>query len=92
MSLIPKSELTTLKSAEEVRAVADTAEFEHELMAVAHAINTAANTGEYSVTLNTKLSEDVQKELQAQGFKVEDAYPAACPGRTWIISWGDSIE
>lgn len=87
MSLIPESELITLKPAADVRTVADSAEIEHENMAIAHAINTAANTGQYSVTWQNSISEQAQKTLKNNGYTLTLCDRNAYPQRPWTISW-----
>ena len=68
--MIAPINLSTLQSASAVKIVASTAIVDHLQAAVARAINTAANTGEFSVAWNGYLSEAVKTELQTQGYKV----------------------
>lgn len=87
MSLIPREELTTLKSASDVRNVADSAYEIHEEMSVAHDINTAANSGEKSITIVRKLSENLESKLKAKGYTItteSENYPEPY---CYVISW-----
>ena len=87
MSLIPREELTTLKSASDVRLVADSAYEIHEEMSVAHDINTAANSGDKSVAVVRKLSENLTVKLKAHGYKIDDASEHYPEPYCYIISW-----
>lgn len=87
MSLIPREELTTLKSASDVRLVADSAYEIHEEMSVAHDINTAANSGDKSVAIVRKLSENLRAKLEAHGYTVEDASENYPEPYCYVISW-----
>lgn len=68
--LIPIDELTELKSASAVKEVANEAVKIHEKQAVAHVINTAANSGEHSAIYKNALSSEVEELLKAQGYKI----------------------
>ena len=87
MSLIPREELTTLKSASEVRSVAESAYEIHEEMSVAHDINTSANSGEKSVTVVRKLSESILSKLKANGYTITDASENYPEPYCFVISW-----
>lgn len=87
MSLIPREELTTLKSASEVRSVAESAYEIHEEMSIAHDINTAANSGEKSVAVVRKLSESIISKLKANGYKITDASENYPEPYCFVISW-----
>lgn len=87
MSLIPREELTTLKSASEVRSVAESAYEIHEEMSVAHDINTAANSGEKSVTVVRNLSESILSKLKANGYTITDASENYPEPYCFVISW-----
>lgn len=78
-SLIPIDEITTLKSASEVKAVADEALKIHEEQTVAALINQAANSGQHSVIWNRPMSEELEKTLKAQGYKILKNMHAADP-------------
>lgn len=87
MSLIPREELTTLKSASEVRSVAESAYEIHEEMSIAHEINTAANSGEKSVAVVRKLSESIISKLKANGYTITDASENYPEPYCFVISW-----
>lgn len=87
MSLIPREELTTLKSASEVRSVAESAYEIHEEMSIAHDINTAANSGEKSVAVVRKLSESIISKLKANGYTITDASENYPEPYCFVISW-----
>lgn len=87
MSLIPREELTTLKSASEVRSVAESAYEIHEEMSIAHDINTAANSGEKSVAVVRKLSESIVSKLKADGYTITDASENYPEPYCYVISW-----
>lgn len=87
MSLILREELTTLKSASEVRSVAESAYEIHEEMSIAHDINTAANSGEKSVAVVRKLSESIISKLKANGYTITDASENYPEPYCFVISW-----
>lgn len=87
MSLIPREELTTLKPASDVRNVADSAYEIHEEMSVAHDINTAANSGEKSITIVRKLSENLESKLKAKGYTITTASENYPEPYCYVISW-----
>lgn len=87
MSLIPQEDLKTLQSASAVKAVAETAKYEQDIQAVAFAINSAANTGETSVTITMKLSKEVRDELEQDGYTLTNFKYNANPEDQTIISW-----
>lgn len=87
MSLIPREELTTLKPASDVRNVADSAYEIHEEMSVAHDINTAANSGEKSITIVRKLSENLESKLKAKGYTITTASENYTEPYCYVISW-----
>lgn len=87
MSLIPREELTTLKPASDVRNVADSAYEIHEEMSVAHDINTAANSGEKSITIVRKLSENLESKLKAKGYIITTASENYPEPYCYVISW-----
>lgn len=86
-SRIPTDELSTLKSASEVKTVAEAMPMEMEKSAVATLINQAANCGEFKVTYNNALSEELQTELETQGYKIKYNDDDAIYRRQCIISW-----
>lgn len=70
MSLVTKDEMTTLRSAADSRSTAETALKDIQLMAVAYAINNAANTGELEVLFQEKLVDGIKDELESKGYTV----------------------
>lgn len=70
MSLVPKDEMTTLRSASDSRATAQSAEKDIQLQAIAYAINTAANTGLTETMFQSKLLDGVKDELEGKGYTV----------------------
>lgn len=85
MALIPKEELIELKSAADVKAVADEAIDIQEEQSVAYTINTAANTGEHSVKWQHPLSDKLLQKLEDKGYTVKKVPQAANPNYAWII-------
>jgi len=69
-TLIPMDELQTLKSKDDVAAVAAIAEKAQQKQAIAYLINTAANCGQYDVTYNGKILPDVLTELETEGYTI----------------------
>ncbi len=78
--------LTELVPAQEANQIAQTAEVTHQLMAVAYAINSAANTGELCTLFNQPLFPEVRAELISKGYKVISA-GIANPSNMTRISW-----
>lgn len=74
-NLIPTDELSTLKSASDVKEVADAAVKIHEEQSVARLINLAANTGEHQAIWEHPLSPELKKVLEGQGYKVTKMSP-----------------
>lgn len=70
VELIPSDEMTTLKSASEVKQVADKAQDILEKQSVAYLINEAANTGSHMVTWPKPMSKELMSVLEAQGYKI----------------------
>lgn len=87
MSLIPQDELTTLKSATEVKSVASTAALDQETNTVAYYINSAANTGNTQVLINHKLSTELADTLKSKGYALSYNKYIADPSAEVIISW-----
>lgn len=89
MALIPPGGISILKPASEVKQVADNAIADAEEMAVAKLINTAANTGEYTVLYNNALLESTISTLESQGYTVTQRSEklTAEPKFQYIISW-----
>ena len=70
MALIPVDEYATLKSASEVKSVADSSQLEYEKMSIAKLINSSANSGQYEILYNHDISEAMLDALKGQGYKV----------------------
>jgi len=89
MALIPQDELADLKSASDVKTVADSALQTAETMAIAKLINSSANTGQYEVLYNHEISEDVITVLEGQGYTVTRRSSVICadPKYQYTISW-----
>ena len=85
-SLIPMDELTELKAASEVKAVADEAVQIIEQQTMAAAINSAANTGQHSITWSKPISDALIAVLEGQGYRVTKNNRAADPSYSWTIS------
>lgn len=97
MALIPQDEYAALKSASDVKSVADSAPLEAEKMAIAKLINSAANTGVYSTLYNHDISEEMQEILKGMGYKMTRRPQKFCadPKYQWLIFWehpGGSTE
>lgn len=88
MALIAKDKLNILQSASNVKAVADTALDDQELAAVAVEINTAANTGELSITCCRSLRNATILTLEGQNYKLKDLTSPGHQNKTYKISWG----
>lgn len=73
--LIPTDQISTLKPASEVKAVADDADKIHEEQGVARLINLAANVGQHSAIYKHPMSDDLLKVLKGQGYKVTKMSP-----------------
>lgn len=73
--LIPKEEITTLKSAADVKEVADNAVAILEQQSMATLINQAANTGQHSAVWGHPISKELEKVLKGQGYKITKMSP-----------------
>lgn len=80
-------DMAKLIPAPEAKSIAESAELYHELAALAHLINQAANTGEKQVWVNTPISDDAKEELEGQQYKVESVKGSAKKDSQYIISW-----
>ena len=69
MALIPQNELTELKNAASVLAIAKTAVATQEEMSIAHLINSAANTGCTFVVSTKPISKELVEKLPDDFFK-----------------------
>ena len=71
MAIITVDKLTVLKPAAELAQVAKTAKEGQQLMRIAHALNTAANTGETSIQFNgEQMYDSVKAKLEKEGYVV----------------------
>lgn len=84
MAKVDKDHMTTLRTAAESKTTADTALDDTQVEAVAYAINSAANCGEYKVTFQEVLRENVKTQLDGKGY---DLKTASQLDRGTIISW-----
>ena len=93
MALIPVEERNILKSASEVKSVADNAAVDQQLSAIAYQINTQANTGEYSVVWSGgHIHPNVKSQLESQGYNiksVEDDLNRDSAKPQYVISWNE---
>lgn len=72
MALIPIDEMNQLRPAEELAKVAQTAQEDLQLMRIAHALNTNANTGSTVVRVSDiKLFDSVKEQLEKQGYTIQ---------------------
>lgn len=85
MALIPNTAISTLKSAADVKKVADSAVAIQEEMQVAAVINNAANTGEHSAIWQHPMSDALKTKLEGLGYTVKENTRAASPERQYII-------
>lgn len=85
MSRIDQKDLCILKTAAEIRTVANDADKELELSRIAFAINTAANSGEYQVEWVDKISDDAKTALESKGYTLETKIVAL--STHYIIKW-----
>lgn len=69
--LISYDEMSTLKLADELRSVADTALIDNQLQSLAHMLNTAANTGAYSILWAGELFDENIQTLKEHGYSIE---------------------
>lgn len=84
-SLIKSEDMIVLKSASEVKTVADEAMKIHEEQSVAYAINSAANSGQHSIIYAHNLSDAIKEVLRGQGYSVTKNGRAADPDFHYII-------
>lgn len=89
--MIDYKDLDQLVAASAAQQVAEEAPAEIQLKAVAHAINTAANSGEYKVTFQEPLLPEVLDELKSKGYKI--AYIAKADYKDIaLITWRKDSE
>ena len=87
MTRIKPEDMATLQSASDVKAIAETAVSELEEMSVAHCINEAANTGEYSAVYSKPISAALRTKLEGQGYTLSAPAPLAKSGDVTNICW-----
>ena len=87
MALVEKDDMTTLRSAADSRATAETAEHDIQVKAVAYAINNAANCGQDRIIFQEILRPDVASDLVSNGY-VLTRVPETERGT--LISWKDT--
>lgn len=85
MALIPIEEISNLKSASEVKSVADTALDIIEEQQVAKLINIAANAGQHSAMWQHDMSDELKTKLESMGYTVYKKSNAAIPNHIWYI-------
>lgn len=85
MSLIPKDEMTELKTASDVKTVADGAVDDIREMEAAYLINSAANTGEHRAVWAKEMPDTLKSTLEGKGYQVLSDNSAADPNKMWII-------
>ena len=87
MALVEQDEMTTLRSASDSLATAQGAEYDIQLKAVAYAINSAANTGEFRTVFQGVILDQIEQELLDNGYELTP-YGPIYPERKTVISWG----
>lgn len=68
--LIDDSSIHDLRSAEEIRKIADDASEARQLRNIAYELNSSANVGITSIVYNDQLDDEVIKVLEGQGYSV----------------------
>lgn len=86
MALVDKDHMTELRPASDAKSTAETAADDVQLMALAHAINSASNCGEYRTVFQENISAENKKELESKGYVLKAA-GIADSERGTIISW-----
>lgn len=89
MSLVEKDDMTTLRSASDSYATAQTAKDDVQMKAIAYAINAAANTGETRVEFQEFISEKNWQALEDKGYIIRYIRSEARLKNT-VISWDPS--
>lgn len=89
--MISTENISKLLPASEVVATAKSAELEHQVAAVARAINTNANTGVLTTIWNGSLLSETISKLEAANYTVTpklDAYQREIPNMYVIVAGG----
>jgi len=89
MALVDKDDMIKLRTAEESRATAQTAEHDIQIKAVAYAINNAANCGQDNIIFQEILRQDVASELKSKGYELSYVPETE---RGVLISWKESAN
>ena len=84
MALVEKDEMTTLRTASDSKATAANSLDDIQTKAVAYAINSAANCGEYTTIFQEVIRPNVKSELLEKGYVLT---PAPELNKGTIISW-----
>lgn len=87
MNLVPKEEMDELKPAASSKQTAESAEDDIQTKAVAFAINSAANTGQYRVIFLEPIRPAVEEALKSNGYKLSFVQGTAKADSQTIISW-----
>jgi len=86
--MIPVTDINTLISASDLLAVSNTAVAEQAQMAMARALNGAANTGETWIDWNQPLSDGLKTTLETMGYVITPRYiKESLVPNFWRISW-----
>ena len=89
MSLVDRDDMTKLRTAAESAETAQTAEDEIQLKAIAHVINSAANTGLLEALFQEELRPANRTKLEENGYTLKP-YGEVQPDRRTLISWKQS--
>ena len=84
--LIPIDEMDVLKSASEVKTVADAALQLQDEASAAHLINEAANTGQHMALWRRPMSDALKQTLEGQGYKVTRRAAGEGTAELWNIT------
>lgn len=85
-NLVEKDEMTKLRTASESRETSLTAADDVQMMSIAYAINSAANTGATRVTYVEEITEANLEILKTKGYSITYNNNLRPKGQT-IISW-----
>lgn len=87
MNLVDKDNMDKLQPASSSKQTAQTAEDDIQLKAVAYAINSAANTGQYRTIFLEEIRPNVKSELESNGYKLSFVQGTAKTDSQTVISW-----
>ena len=85
--IVEIQDITTLYSASEAKATAQTAIEEIDNQAAAKLINYTSNTGETCAVWQRPMTDELRKTLEGANYKVRQIVRCANPGRLFTISW-----